>query len=483
MDVDAARAERPRIAEIPFDSATKYMATFHDAAPGTMLLAVKGAPDVVIGLCSSTVDDDGRPQPLDDGSRAALLDANAELARGGYRVLALASRVVDADRVPTDPGSDIETGLDVLVEDLCCEALVAIIDPIRTEAREAIGLCRQAGVSVKMITGDHPETAAAIAGELGLVGEVVSGDELTAMTDEELAARIEAIAVCARVSPEHKVRVVRALQANGEVVAMTGDGVNDAPALRQADIGVAMGITGTEVSKEAADLVLADDNFATIVDAVERGRAIYDNIATFVRFQVTTNLGAIITITGASLLGLPVPLSAVQVLFINIIADGPPAMTLGVDPPAPDTMQRPPRPPGTAILDLPRATRLLYAASVMAIGTVLVYALARNAWGDVVATTMAFTTFVFANLLNVFNVRSEYASVFHRASLANAKLWLAIGSVTLVQIAAVTLAPLQGLFGTTALTGTQWAICIATATAVVLAEELRKLIARVRARP
>jgi Ca2+-transporting ATPase len=244
-----------------------------------------------------------------------------------------------------------------------------------------------------------------------------------------------------------------------------------------------MGITGTEVSKEAADLVLADDNFATIVDAVERGRAIYDNIATFVRFQVTTNLGAIITITGASLLGLPVPLSAVQVLFINIIADGPPAMTLGVDPPAPDTMQRPPRPPGTAILDLPRATRLLYAASVMAIGTVLVYALARNAWGDVVATTMAFTTFVFANLLNVFNVRSEYASVFHRASLANAKLWLAIGSVTLVQIAAVTLAPLQGLFGTTALTGTQWAICIATATAVVLAEELRKLIARVRARP
>jgi Ca2+-transporting ATPase len=301
------------------------------------------------------------------------------------------------------------------------------------------------------------------------------------MSDDELERRIDAIAVCARVSPEHKVRVVRALSANGHIVAMTGDGVNDAAALRNADIGVAMGITGTEVTKDAADLVLADDNFATIVGAVERGRAIYDNILKFVRFQLTTNLAAIGTILGASLAGLPTPLSAIQVLFINIIADGPPAMTLGVDPPSPGTMQREPRDPGAAILTGKRLGRVLSAAVVMMIGSLAVFVLARSAWGDLVGATMAFTTFVFFQLANVFNARTEDASVLSRESLRNGKLWAVVGLVAVIQVVIVMWSPMQGVFATTGLSLSQWGICVAVALSVVVIEEARKALVRSRA--
>ena len=321
------------MAEVPFDSAHKFMATVHRVG-GELRLEVKGAPDVLLERCPSSSDADARPTM----ARGGRPDGRRRHAghRPGHR---------GRSPRPSWPRRPIALAL---VDDLRLTALVGLVDPPRPEAAEAIALCRRAGVSVKMITGDHAATARAIAADLGIHGEVVTGADLDHLDDDELAARIADIGVVARVSPEHKVRLVRVLQANGEVVAMTGDGVNDAPALKTADIGVAMGITGTEVSKEAAYMVLTDDNFATIVTAVERGRTIYDNIVKFVRFQLSTNLGAISTLIGAPLVGLPVPFTALQVLWVNLIMDGPPAMALGVDPPARDTMSRAPRDPGRA---------------------------------------------------------------------------------------------------------------------------------------
>jgi Ca2+-transporting ATPase len=259
---------------------------------------------------------------------------------------------------------------------------------------------------------------------------------------------------------------------------MTGDGVNDAAALRTADIGIAMGVTGTEVTKQAADMVLTDDNFATIVAAIERGRAIYDNIAKFVRFQLTTNLAAIGTLLTAGLVGLPSPLTAAQLLWVNIIADGPPAMSLGVDPPAHDTMHRPPRSPGDAILDTRRVLALLAPASVMAAGTLAVLVMATAAWGQAVALTMAFTTFVLFQLGNALNARTARDSVLGRDTFRNGKLWMALGAVAALQIVVVMAKPAQAIFGTTSLTPTQWCICLAVAPIVIITEETRKVIAR-----
>ncbi|WP_308186276.1 HAD-IC family P-type ATPase [Streptomyces sp. MNU76] len=256
-------------------------------------------------------------------------------------------------------------------------SVAGIADPPRPQAREAVHLCRTAGVQVKMITGDHADTAAAIARELDIGGGVVTGAELDATTGEGLAARIEGIGVFARVAPEHKVAIVRALASRGHIVAMTGDGVNDAAALRAAHIGVAMGVTGTDVAKEAADMVLTDDDFSTIVRAVREGRAIYANIVKFVRFQLATNIGAILTLLSATLAGLPSPLTAAQLLWINIIMDGPPAMALAVDPARDDVMRHPPRDPGERILDLRRLLAVGRAGAVMSVGTVTLLALAR----------------------------------------------------------------------------------------------------------
>ena len=476
IDVTATRRRWPRLAEVPFDSATKLMATFHrdPDEPEVVVVAVKGAPDVLVAR-SAHLAHPHRDRPLDDDARARVLEANHDLASDGLRVLAVATRRVAADEVLAgDEVPDPERWL----EDLSLQALVGIVDPPRPEARDAVALCRSAGVGVKMITGDHADTARAIAGDLGIRGEVVTGAELDAMDDDELAARIEGIGVCARVSPEHKVRVVRALAANGEVVAMTGDGVNDAAALRTADIGVAMGITGTEVTKEAGDMVLADDDFATIVAAVERGRTIYDNIVKFVRFQLSTNLGAIGTMLTASLLGLPVPFTAIQVLYVNLIADGPPAMTLGVDPPAPGVMDRPPRRTDQAILDGRRIWRLLFFGAVMTAGTVGVLVVADDVWTEEVALTMAFTTFVLFQAVNVVNARVETGSALTRYLFTNGKLWAAIGSVVALQVAVVHVGFLQGIFDTTALTATQWLVCVAVAASILVAEELRKAVVR-----
>jgi Ca2+-transporting ATPase len=339
-----------------------------------------------------------------------------------------------------------------------------------------------------MITGDHAVTAGAIAAQLGIQGEVVTGDDLDAMSDEELSARIGAIAVCARVSPEHKVRVVEALRSNGEIVAMTGDGVNDAAALRRADIGVAMGITGTEVTKEAGDMVLADDNFATIVEAVRGGRAVYDNILKFVRFQVATAFGAIATILGASAFGQHVPFSPIQVLWVNLIADGPTAVSLGVDAPAPGLMNRKPVPSDATILSRRRLSQVMFQGLVTAIGVLAVYLYAINEYepdvakGEVpiVATTMAFTAFVFAQLVNVYNARSETASLFSRYTLTNWKLGASVVIVFFLQILLTVFEPMKNLFDTSSLTATQWGLCLVPPLLLLVAVELWKLVARSR---
>jgi Ca2+-transporting ATPase len=479
LDPVALREAEPRLGEVPFDSAVKFMATLHPRDDGT-LLVVKGAPDVVLGRCAEVRGADG-VEPVDAATRGRLQAANDELGSQGLRVLAIASRELGAHPAGTVGDGDLSEE----VEGLTLEALVGILDPARPEAIAAVAECRDAGIGVKMITGDHASTAGAIAAELGITGRVVTGAELERTSDEDLAAVIDDIGVCARVSPEHKVRVVKALQSRGHVVAMTGDGVNDAPSLKQAEIGVAMGITGTEVTKEAGDMVLTDDNFATIVKAVERGRAIYDNIVTFVRFQLTTNVAAILTILVARLSGFPAPFNPIQVLFVNILADGPPAMSLGMDPPKPGVMDRRPRDRAEKILTGRRLVRIcgsavIMMASVMAVLVAFNDGSPNTAPADDPAFTMAFTLFVFLQMVNALLVRSGDLSVFNRFSLTNRTLWLAIGAVVLTQVLVVQVPFLQGVFGTTSLSPAEWGWCIALCLPLLVISELRSAIVRLR---
>jgi len=466
LDVSARRRERPRIEEIPFDADYKYMATYHQEGtegPG-MRVMVKGAADVLLARCDAQLVD-ARTVSLTAEDRERLAAGIAQMGERGLRVLAIATHLVDEPA--RDPHTDV-SGLTLL-------GLVGIADPPRSEAAAAVALCHKAGVAVKMITGDHIATAVAIARELGIQGRAVTGADIADMTADELAAVVDDVAVFARVAPEHKVAIVRALTANGHIVAMTGDGVNDAAALRSAHIGVAMGQTGTEVTKEAGDVILTDDNFATIVGAVEEGRSIYDNVVKFVRFQLSTNMGAISTFLGASLIGLPAPLTAVQILWVNIIMDGPPAMALGVDPARPGIMSEPPRRSGDQILSPRRLIKLARVGLVMAIGTLGVLLLAREEWSQAVALTMAFTTFVLFQLVNALNARVESTTVFSRHTLTNRWLWTSLVTVAVLHVAAVHTPWGQAIFDTVALTAGQWALCIGIALSLLVIEELVKL--------
>ncbi|MGL6111696.1 MAG: calcium-translocating P-type ATPase, PMCA-type [Rubrivivax sp.] len=469
LDADEAHEHWPRIAEIPFDSSTKFMATFHHAG-SHVHLCVKGAPDVLLGR-SRVWRGENTVLPLDDAARARFSAENDALAGQALRVLALAERKIAADEF--DPGGELLAWVD----ELTLLALVGIIDPPRAEVRAAIARCHQAGIEVKMITGDHSVTAAAIARELGLTGDVHEGRELDALTGGQLGELVEQSAVFARVAPEHKLRIVEALQARGHVVAMTGDGVNDAPALKRADIGIAMGITGTEVSKEAATLVLTDDNFATIVRAVEEGRTIYDNIVKFVRFQLSTNIGAILTVLCAPLLGLATPFSAIQLLWVNIIMDGPPAMTLGIEPARPGMMRAAPRRRDTSILSWQRLWRIALYGATMAAGTLAVYVWTMRE-GHMAATTMAFTTFVLFQFFNIFNARAEFGSAFNRQFFSNGKLWLSLCAVIALQVLVVHWTPAQAVFDTVDLSPGQWALATVVASSTLLLEEARKLLLR-----
>ncbi|MFF0105659.1 cation-translocating P-type ATPase [Streptomyces hirsutus] len=486
IDVTGLRQERPRRLEVPFDSDYKFMATFHDwtddSGRAVVRCFVKGAPDVLADRADRLVGEEGI-LPFDDAARRRFDEGNASLAEQGMRVMALGTEDFPADgfQAPQDPKD--------LLDRIVLTAMVGIVDPPRPEARTAIAECIDAGIRVRMITGDHAVTAGAIARELGIPGAAVTGAELDRIDDETaLAERLDEVGVVARVSPEHKIRIVRALQDRGDVVAMTGDGVNDAPALRKADIGVAMGVTGTEVTKEAGTMVLTDDNFATIVSAVREGRGIYDNIVKFTRFQVSTALGFVATFLIASLTGLAggAPFTALQILFVNLVMDGPPAMSLGVDPVSPDAMKRKPRPAGERILSRQRLTRILLASTVMAAGTLAVLIWAPGPEPELgeatVAGTMAFVTFVFFQVFNLLNVRHDTRSVFSRETLQNTSAFVATGAVIALLIVIVETDALHGFFTTTDLTPGQWLACAAIGSAILWTGEVLKTVLRARAR-
>jgi P-type Ca2+ transporter type 2C len=504
----------PRIAEVPFTSERKRHTTLHldSGTPGELRVFVKGAPEIVLSK-SRHVWQDGKAVPLNEEGRAELARRNEALAGKALRVLAVAMRTMPAKALGIDPAqakSGIEIELpDEIEDDLVLLGLVGMIDPPRTEARDAVLSAKRAHIRSVMITGDHPKTAEAIARELEIVepgSRLVTGSELRTMSDTELDAIVEDVRVFARVDPEHKLRIVGALQRKGHIVAMTGDGINDAPALKTANIGVAMGITGTDVSKEAADMVLTDDNFASIVKAIEEGRGIYDNIRKYLIYLLSSNAGELLTMFAgvmlAGLLGLAsvdaglfLPLLAAQLLWINLVTDGPPALALGVDPREPDVMEREPRPRGTGVLTRQDWFTLGGIGLVMMVGTLLVLdayypggmitlfatGSTPNAADETHARTMAFTTLMMFQLFNVFNCRSSWRSVF--SGLFENK-WL-IGAVALslgTHILVVYTPVMQAAFHTTALSAADWLIATAVAASLLAVVELVKLVLRAQRR-
>lgn len=472
LSKEQANAKLPRIAEIPFDAKHKFMATFH-RQDAEIIVFIKGAPEVLLELCQSALDKNGNQVSIE---RDTLLQENVQMASTGRRILALAQR--------TFPTADFswDDNLFRHINELTFIGLVGLIDPPRAEVREAISLCHKAGIAVKMITGDQKITASAIAQEIGLVGDIVDGIELTAMDDATLTARINNIGVFARTAPEQKVRIVESLKAAKHIVAMTGDGVNDAPALKCADIGIAMGITGTDVAQEAASMILTDDNFATIVKAVKEGRGIYENMVKFIRFQLSTNIGAILCVASAPLLEMPLPFTAIQLLWINIIMDGPPAMALGVDPTRVNSMNEAPRKLNAPILSLRRFGNLFTYGFTMAIGTlgVLYFDLQINTAQH--ATCLAFTTFVLFQVFNVFNARTEKGSAFNHNFFANKFLWTSIAGVIVLQITIVQWSAAHAVFHTTALTAMDWLLATGIASLVLIFEECRKLAIKLATR-
>ena len=458
----------PRIAEVSFDSAHKFMATFHSLGDQVRLF-VKGAPDVLLARCNSWLVA-GEERSLDPNNRHQIDQQYLALAEGGLRGLLIASRTFPASAF--DASGDLHAWINALT----FVGLVGLMDPPRPEAKEAIARCKHAGIAVKMITGDHKSTGSAIAKELGLVGQAITGAELERMDSHELSAVIDDIMVFARVTPTHKMKIVRALQAKGHVVAMTGDGVNDAPALKSADIGVAMGINGTAVAKEAATMVLVDDNFATIVTAVRHGRALYDNILKFVRFQLSTTIGAILTVFFAPLAGLPEPFTPIQILWVAIIMDGPPAVSLALDAARPGIMSEAPRRRAEPILPFSRLAKIVAYGSTMMVGTLAVLYYGLHTGTEQRALTLAFTTFVLFQVFNVFNARNEKGTAFNAHFFDNGMLWISLAGVVALQAIAVYWPPAEAMFGTAGMTLVDWAIATGVAGSILLLEEGRKLI-------
>jgi magnesium-transporting ATPase (P-type) len=479
-----------RVGVIPFTSDRKMMSSIevdHERGDARVVIS-KGAPDLLLERCTR-VREGMDVLPLDDARRARILDEVDSLSGEALRTLAVAYR-------PLDPNEDAAAG-ESLERDLIFVGTVGIIDPPREEAGVAVRDAHRAGIRVIMITGDHPRTAARIAADLGIVesgAPALTGLEIDALDDAAFAAATRTTSVYARVAPRHKLRIIDALQRDGHVVAMTGDGVNDAPALKSADIGIAMGITGTEVTKEAAKMILADDNFATIVEAVREGRGIFDNIRKFLRYLLSSNMGEVLTVffgvVLAGMIGLTgsgeavvLPLLATQILWINLITDSGPALAIGVDPPTADLMARKPRRPTDRVIDRRMWIAVVEIGVVMAIVTLLTIdlylpgGLIEGAYGLDSARTAGFTVLVYAQLFNCFNTRSETASAF-RHLFANAWLWGAVALSAALQIAVVSLGTLNVAFGTVPLEPEQWFVCVAMASVVLWYGEARKALAR-----
>jgi len=478
VDVGLTRNAFPRVAEIPFDSDYKFMATFHEMTDETGKPVVrgyiKGAPDILINRSTHYRTQQGQISGMVE-SRSEVLAANDEMARKGLRVLVVAQRDFDLE--------SFEPSADLLVEmkDLTMLAMVGMIDPPRPTAKDAITRCKHAGIQVRMITGDHVITAEAIGRELGIEGQAITGAEFAAMSDEQLSTEVDEIGIVARVAPRDKVRLVSMLQSKNNVVAMTGDGVNDAPALKAADIGVAMGITGTEVSKGAAKMILTDDNFVTIVSAVEFGRTLYNNLIKYVRFQLATLVGFILSFIGAGLFGIAggIPFSPLQILWSNYFIDIPIGLSLGFSKPEADVMDRKPRPVNQPIINKALAMRLLYQGLVMAIGTLAIRQWAAGAYGsDLVAVTMSLTAFSFFHVFNGLSNQDQRRSVFHLDTLNDRRTIQMYGLALLFMFLVTELGFLNRIMGTTSLTFEQWMICLGLGLTLLILEEILKFVLR-----
>jgi Ca2+-transporting ATPase len=442
-----------RLFEIPLDSERKRMSTVNQFN-GERYLLTKGAPEIIIERCKM-VDEGGRFNELTEDKRTEILEDLKSMTSKSLRVLALAYKKLDPE--------DGYESKEILESNLIYIGLVGMMDPPRKEAKEAVELCEKAGINVVMITGDNKDTAAAIASEIGILkgGKVLTGIDLEKMDDKEFKEIVQDVNVYARVFPEQKVRIVEALKFHGQVVAMTGDGVNDAPALKKAAIGVAMG-SGTDVAKESSDMILQDDNFATIVEAVKEGRTIFDNIKRFVKFQLSTNIGAILTIISASLMSLPIPFNPIQILWINIIMDGPPAQSLGVEPPEADVMER--SPSEGNIIPKRNLIKIVIAGVVMSVGTLLLYYYELSSGAKTIsATTIAFTVFVMYQIFNVFNCKAK-------GMVTNKSLILAVILSFVLQLGVIYLPYLQHIFRTTSISILDWVLIVIVASSIFLTE-------------
>ena len=478
VNKEEEEAATPRVDEIPFESELACMATVHDFTAEEKYVYAKGSPERMVGLCSE-IYINGRVTPITGELRRMVLDASYELAAKGCRVLGISYRVVG--------GSEYHLAREECGKDLIFLGLVGMVDPPRKEAVEAVEKCKRAGIRVVMITGDHPETARAIAKQVGIMGEndeVLEGSELDEIPDEKLEEIVERVGVFARTEPRHKLRIVRALKNRGNIVAMTGDGVNDAPALKEADIGVAMGITGTQIAKETSDMVLADDNFASIVGAVEEGRTAFNNLRKVVLYLLTTNIAEDIVLLTTLLLGLPLPFLPLQLLWINLVTDGVCDKTLAVEPRSHDVLKDPPRPPGGRIVSKGVVYHIVFLASIMALGTVLVYLLTVQSMGLSVLfrgydepRTMAFFTIVFFQLFNALNARSREFSLFRIGFFSNKYLSIGLAFSFALNISIVYVPFFQQLFGIVPLPLYDWILVLLVSSSVLIVEEIRKAVA------
>jgi Ca2+-transporting ATPase len=465
-------ATHPLAAEIPFEPDRKMMTVIRQTPDGPVAY-VKGAADILLTRCEHVMATDGKVHPLVESDRQQILTANSAFARDALRVLGVARRSLDTTRLDA-PAYDVE-------RDLVFLGLVAMKDPLRSEAKQAVHQCREAGIRTVMITGDHKDTAVAIANELGLVdvdGTAFTGTDINNVTDDQLSQCVERVAVYARVSAEHKLDIVRAWKKRGAIVAMTGDGVNDAPAVKAADIGVAMGLTGTDVTKEAADMVVTDDNFASIVSAVEEGRTVYANILKAVHFLLSCNVSEILVMLVATLVGSPLPLLPIQILWINLVTDGLPALALAVDPPEPDVMRRPPLDPRARVLEKGRLLLMGGQGLLLAIVAVLAFGVSFYVQGQSLeqARTLTFVVMVLAQLFHAFACRSTQHSILTLGFLTNRALVAAVVLSAMLQGLIIQLGWTEEIFKVAPLDTEHWLLAFGLALAPLILGEIRKMV-------